>query len=336
MSVKAEEAAPEWRAWVAENLLRGARPEQLVEALVQKELGEDEARSLVAEIGAMPELVGAARALVTGRRLELVARLGRRMLADAAHPADVLRLGEVDAARFFDELYAHGVPAVLTELARRWPAMEKWSFDFFRERFGEVEVAVTTRRDEDPDYDMHEREHRESMTMGELCDRIGREPESNAFYMVAQNRNLEREALAPLFDDVDFTLGLLDPERTKGAAALWLGPAGTVTPLHHDTCNILFVQVRGRKRFRMVSPLEVSLFERARAMYALDARGHHDVDAELEGVLVKEVVLEPGDALFIPVGWWHHVVALDASISLAFSNFRRKNNHDWYRPGSVR
>jgi len=58
MSVKAEEAAPEWRAWVAENLLRGARPEQLVEALVQKELSEEEAQSLVAEIGAMPELLG--------------------------------------------------------------------------------------------------------------------------------------------------------------------------------------------------------------------------------------------------------------------------------------
>jgi ribosomal protein L16 Arg81 hydroxylase len=31
--------------------------------------------------------------------------------------------------------------------------------------------------------------------------------------------------------------------------------------------------------------------------------------------------LNPGEALFIPVGWWHHVRALDVSISVSFTNF---------------
>jgi hypothetical protein len=36
---------------------------------------------------------------------------------------------------------------------------------------------------------------------------------------------------------------------------------------------------------------------------------------------VLDVVLAPGELLFIPIGWWHWVQALDVSISLAFQSF---------------
>ena len=44
----------------------------------------------------------------------------------------------------------------------------------------------------------------------------------------------------------------------------------------------------------------------------------------------------PGEALFLPVGWWHHVRALDLSISLACNHFRWPNDHDGYKPGALR
>jgi len=31
-----------------------------------------------------------------------------------------------------------------------------------------------------------------------------------------------------------------------------------------------------------------------------------------------EGILEPGDGLFIPVGWWHYVRSLDVSFSVSF------------------
>ncbi|WP_437764939.1 cupin-like domain-containing protein [Sorangium sp. So ce281] len=49
----------------------------------------------------------------------------------------------------------------------------------------------------------------------------------------------------------------------------------------------------------------------------------------------KDVVLDPGEALFIPVGWWHHVRALDAGISLGINSFPFHNNFDWYRPSNI-
>ena len=42
---------------------------------------------------------------------------------------------------------------------------------------------------------------------------------------------------------------------------------------------------------------------------------------------VLETVIGPGEAIFLPVGWWHQVEALDLSASMSFTSFRRPNNH---------
>ena len=75
-----------------------------------------------------------------------------------------------------------------------------------------------------------------------------------------------------------------DRERQARSSALWFGPAGTVTALHHDTSNILLCQVVGRKRLRIFPPDEPRLLAAARGVYndldperdadALAARGH--------------------------------------------------------------
>ena len=39
-----------------------------------------------------------------------------------------------------------------------------------------------------------------------------------------------------------------------------------------------------------------------------------------------------GEALFIPEGWWHAVMALDVSISLTFTNFMHQNKVTWRHP----
>jgi ribosomal protein L16 Arg81 hydroxylase len=36
---------------------------------------------------------------------------------------------------------------------------------------------------------------------------------------------------------------------------------------------------------------------------------------------VIDVEIGPGDLLFLPVGWWHHVRGLETSITMTFTNF---------------
>ena len=42
---------------------------------------------------------------------------------------------------------------------------------------------------------------------------------------------------------------------------------------------------------------------------------------DLEGLRMFDVTLTAGEMLFIPVGWWHQVTALDFSVSATYTNF---------------
>ena len=113
-----------------------------------------------------------------------------------------------------------------------------------------------------------------------------------------------------------------------------LGPRGVVTPLHHDTIQLMHTHIVGRKRWRFVSPLQtpllhnqVGVFSKIRLEQAY--AGRYPLPPE---VRVIEEILEPGDTLFLPVGWWHHVESLDNCISLSFTNFAFPNQFVFENP----
>ena len=46
-----------------------------------------------------------------------------------------------------------------------------------------------------------------------------------------------------------------------------------------------------------------------------------------------EVELNAGDALFVPIGWWHQVTSLDFSVTLTYTDFRWPNEGHADYPG---
>jgi len=47
---------------------------------------------------------------------------------------------------------------------------------------------------------------------------------------------------------------------------------------------------------------------------------------------VLEVIVEPGETVFLPLGWWHQVTALDVSLSFSFSNLAVPNQFSFTNP----
>ena len=111
-----------------------------------------------------------------------------------------------------------------------------------------------------------------------------------------------------------------EPLLLRAAAAC---PAGTLTPLHCDDQDILFAQTSGSKHVRLVPPHFLDRVYNQDTCYSSVTLESIDLARfpAMRGVPVLETVLEPGECLFIPLGWWHWVKSLEISTSLTFTNF---------------
>ena len=328
----------QWLTWLQTNLIQGVGTQQLVAALEEREVPSDMARAWVDSVSqsqAVQALTRHTRPIRQGHRY---LQLRRHLNTLRAQSASVREVSQLAALDFFEDYYFENRPVVIRGYANHWPARQKWTPDFIKANYGNVSVNITDNRLSNPDYDMEHAKHTRVCTLGEFVDRVKSNNSGNDAYMVANNRAIENPDFAPILRDVHYDPEMFNAARWMGCSAFWLGPEGTITPTHHDTCNILFVQLYGRKSFTLFSPLETDILTGARSMYA-------DIDPEnpdyikhpnLRNVTQRTATLDPGDAIFLPVGWWHHVRSLDVSISFAMTNFVVDNQYDWYRPGEIR
>lgn len=242
--------------------------------------------------------------------------------------ADNLSRG-VDRARVLERLAREGVEAQLARstlasieasprlvrgLARAWLDLSAWSPDTLAARFGDVRVGVTVDREDDPDYPRTFRRRTADMSVAALVDRMHRGP-SNDVYLVAQNHALQRTALGA---HLEATLRAPASALASRRASLWMGPAGTVSPFHHDAMDLVALQLHGRKRWRLVAPTDRAWIARLADLGSPHTLLDPARDA-IDGVAVREIVVGEGDAIFVPATTWHHVVAETPSVTLSLT-----------------
>ena len=125
---------------------------------------------------------------------------------------------------------------------------------------------------------------------------------------------------------------------------IWVGLPPTYTPLHRDPNPNLFVQLAGQKVVRLLPPDDGwalfasvrQLLGRSGAWEAAVFRGDEMMQGDerllLDQAVWKdtsrtstpgkegyETILGPGDALFIPKGWWHSIKGIGNSVTASVS-----------------
>lgn len=210
--------------------------------------------------------------------------------------------------------YASGTPILLPRVAENWPAL-RWTPEYLISHLGDPLIHAQTSRDHDPNYELNKSAHTTSFLLSEFLSRLRH---GNDTYLTAYNASANAEAFAPLWKDTRPKLYYL----TSPEGFPWIGGANTFTPLHFDLTNNLIVQVVGAKNFWLAPPSltpklrnDVSVFS---SIHDIDSpRGTCDALPED----FYRVRLLPGDALFIPFGWWHQVRSLSFSVTITYTNF---------------
>ena len=219
---------------------------------------------------------------------------------------EVPRVGRFDAAGF-RALAAQGLPFLMKGQALRWPLCNL-SPSILRERYSHVPVRARV-----GDYintAFAADRAMQDMSMREYLDLVERGTHALPPYL----GNLELRELNSLchwpaaFDKI-------------GPPRYWLGPAGTVTPLHCDYDDNLFAQIWGSKRIFLAPPHHDEFLYPREANAILfgspfdpEAPDYERYPLARQAALI-EVLVEAGDMLYVPAGWYHQVRALTFSLS---------------------
>lgn len=324
--------AKELQTWIAENIIAGCTPEQLKPALLSAGVSNDEADFELRQAAEHPYIAAAQN---TGRRYLDRARKRESLLKTldelARHQPEYLKVEKVPLPPFKDFLrdyYYKNRLGFFSGAADHWPARQ-WTPRKLVPIVGtDSIVQIQYDRDKDKNYEPNSNFYRKDIKFGEFIDMVENAGETNNFYLTAGNKAFSNSNLRNLLKDTsNIGDGYLDPAQEKDRIFLWVGPKGIITPLHHDLTNNFFIQFYGTKRWRLIPSMQVPYMYNNWHVYSeVDLLNHsHDTHPDYSKVNIIEIDVEPGDALFVPIGWWHHVVGLDTNISMSFTNFNAPN-----------
>ncbi|MGK5074915.1 cupin-like domain-containing protein [Janthinobacterium sp. ZB1P44] len=219
---------------------------------------------------------------------------------------EVPRLAMLDAAAFRARA-ALGLPFLMRGLVRRWP-LSKLEPGVLREQFSHVPVRARV-----GDYintAFAADRAMQDMSMGQYLDLVAEGGYALPPYLGnLELRELNRLCHWPTYFD------------KMGPPRFWVGPAGTVTPLHCDYDDNIFAQVWGRKRIFLSPPHHDAFLYPSEANAILFGSPFDPETPDFQRfplarqATMIECVVEPGDMLYVPAGWYHQVRALTFSLS---------------------
>lgn len=248
-----------------------------------------------------------------------------------------------------DHVHNGGKPVIVTDATAHWPAMKKWTFDFFKETYGSDfataplgllgEVSKMTRV---KDYITHldsGGNDAPGFWVDAKTGRPLREPPKSLdvpAYLLGWHAFQEHPEL---YDDIqpalyfvpDWVLSL-EPavrdlmQRTSGREywSIYIGPKNSLSQMHQDfwKTHACLAQIQGSKKAMLFAPGDDEFLYGG----ALDPE---NPDFEKHPLLANATAYEgeigPGDVLFIPSNWWHWVRGLEKSVTVSHNFFNEVN-----------
>lgn len=207
-------------------------------------------------------------------------------------------------------------PLIIKNMAKTWPAYEKWTMDYMKTVVGDKVVPLYDSSKADPSKPINTAAA--EMKFGDYIDLIRTKPTDLRIFLfdpIKQAPKLLKDYIAPK----NLMGGFLDSYPN-----MFFGGKGSVTFLHYDIdmAHIFHTHFNGKKHIILFeNKWKERLYQIPYATYALEDYDIENPDFEkfpaLKGVKGVEAYLEHGDTLFMPTGYWHWMKYLDGSFSIS-------------------
>lgn len=232
----------------------------------------------------------------------------------------VAKVDSIEPGVFRKEYYEPAIPLVIRNLAKEWPAYTKWNWDYFKHLVGNHKVPLYNNVKSDAYTPINKAD--DYKTFGEYIDMISKGPAGWRIF------------LFNIFDHApELTKDFTWPEHlmkgfVKKYPMLFTGGASSITHMHFDIdlSHILHTQFGGRKRVLMFpfkeqyklyrKPFEV-LSMADFSNYYQEGKLDFEKFPALKLAEGYDFILEPGDTLFMPAGYWHHMEYLDSGFAMS-------------------
>ncbi len=235
------------------------------------------------------------------------------------------RCDDIEHTTFKTDYLLKKKPVIISR-SFRWKALEKWNPVYLKKIYQDKVVTLTVF---EPTVNMPGSEIK--LKLSEAIDLISNNTDKTKKYYLMQ-RSIHDE-FPELIPDID--MPKYADNNHKHTINLWLGEKSINTKAHYDYSNNFLVQIWGRKRVRLFAPADTQHMHTYSIKDTVIMGGvHHpavqaskiaDIDLvdlnEYPNIKLAtpfEGILNPGELLYIPAGWWHEVKSLDLSISINF------------------
>ncbi|PZU91589.1 MAG: cupin [Chryseobacterium sp.] len=229
-------------------------------------------------------------------------------------PIDIV--DDITKEEFFEKYLKPRRPVVIKNMAKKWPAYQKWTMEYIKEVVGDVTVPLYDSAKADPAAPINT--PTTEMKFADYIDLIQREPTDLRIFFFDPIKHAPK-ILNDYISPKELMGGFLDKYPS-----MFFGGKGSVTFLHYDIdmAHIFHTHFNGRKHILLFDyKWKERLYQIPYATYALEDFDIENPDFEkfpaLDGVEGIECFLEHGDTLFMPTGWWHWMKYLDGSFSIS-------------------
>ena len=229
-------------------------------------------------------------------------------------PIDVVE--DISQEEFRKKYLIPRKPLVIRNMAKSWPAYQKWTMEYMKETVGDVEVPLYDSSKADPSAPINASAAK--MKFGDYIDLIQREPTDLRIFLFDPIKSAPK-LLEDYLSPKELMGGFLDKYPN-----MFFGGKGSVTFLHYDIsmAHIFHTHFNGRKHILLFDyKWKDRLYKIPYATYALEDYDISNPDFEkfpaLDGVEGIECFLEHGDTLLMTTGWWHWMKYLDGSFSIS-------------------